>query len=285
MQISEALGALVLSNVTQLLCLIQVPITCYVFLTTRGYLSKHTTQVMLASDDEEIIVLCLGLLKGLLSGAWLTFFASISSFCILIHWYNFPFFTTTTGQMRISREEEVLLFDVVPLLEGLTRHERPEIGEAAAELRVRLAAQDRSWAAAPTSTTTTDTSDTHETTIADVMRELSDPLLPVRAHGLVALRRLVLRRDPVALRNLDKIVGIFQAQLHDTDSFVYLGAVHGLSALGDLDPPRFVPLIASLYADATMHEATRLKLGEALMLVALRCGAALPKYGTHFFCQ
>jgi hypothetical protein len=66
------------------------------------------------------------------------------------------------------------------------------------------------------------------------MKDLTDPMLPVRAHGLIVLRRLVLEKDPAALSRLDVICNIFHSQLRDTDSYVYLNAIYGLSALADV---------------------------------------------------
>ncbi len=64
-------------------------------------------------------------------------------------------------------------------------------------------------AGAVTSTTTSD--------LKDILKDLSDPLIPVRASGLVALRKLVLCKDPTIEHQLDKVVDIFLTQLQDTE--------------------------------------------------------------------
>lgn len=56
--------------------------------------------------------------------------------------------------------------------------------------------------------------------VEQILAELRDPLLPVRAQALVALRKLVLAKDEFARANRDKILDIFQTQLRDSDRFI-----------------------------------------------------------------
>src|SRR4051794_17792336 len=62
-------------------------------------------------------------------------------------------------------------------------------------------------------------------------------------------------------------------------SFVYGNAVRGLSALGDILPERVLPLLTQQYASVSVTEASRLKIGEALLQVSQRAGEVLPNYG------
>ncbi|KAG7311365.1 hypothetical protein JYU34_002404 [Plutella xylostella] len=67
-----------------------------------------------------------------------------------------------------------------------------------------------------------------ERAVSDVF----DGLLPVRAHGIIELTRLIESRDPEALSKKHYIFCIFQDQLKDPDSYIYLSAINGISALG-----------------------------------------------------
>jgi len=51
------------------------------------------------------------------------------------------------------------------------------------------------------------------------MKDLDDEEIPVRAHGLFALRKLINERpqDPVVLENLDFIFNRFLKELSDED--------------------------------------------------------------------
>jgi hypothetical protein len=53
------------------------------------------------------------------------------------------------------------------------------------------------------------------------LKELADELLPIRAHGLNEIKKLVLARNPVATKNLGAILCIFLDMLQDEDRFVY----------------------------------------------------------------
>jgi hypothetical protein len=58
--------------------------------------------------------------------------------------------------------------------------------------------------------------------VEQILAELRDPLLPVRAQALVALRKLVLAKDEFARSNKDRILDIFQTQLRDSDRLALL---------------------------------------------------------------
>ena len=115
-----------------------------------------------------------------------------------------------------------------------------------------------------------------------VLRDLEDEQLPVRAHALIALRRLVEAKDPVTTRNVPYILGLFESQLGDTDTYMYFAAINGLVSLGDLFPVRVVPVLARKFRDVTVGTENRLKLGEAMMRVGRSCGQALPHHINMF---
>jgi len=246
-------------------------------------------KVMLSSSnaDEETLTLCLGLLSVVVNG--------------------------TT--VRIRKSEEFLVLDLLPFLELLCEHES-ELGslpcdvsphslthslthlsiqcsvrEMAGQLQAIIASRDRQWVledeatdhdATATAANGASPASSSKEAIRRILQEIKDPFLPVRAHGLVNLRKLILARDPLALRNLDQALAIFQAQLHDSDTFVYLGAIEGLSALGDIEPARVIPIVTESFADVTREPTCRLKLGEALVKIARRCGHVLPEYAKSF---
>lgn len=117
-----------------------------------------------------------------------------------------------------------------------------------------------------------------------------------RAYAIVCLRKLVLHRDEVTKKNLEKVFDVFNTQLHHDDTyvsplfslhsplslfplssllssilslsdvvlcrFIYLNAIKGLSALGDvyryttslLLQPSVLPLHPSLLSPSTVNE-------------------------------
>eukprot|EP00833_Pecoramyces_ruminatium_P006170 jgi/Orpsp1_1/1180202/evm.model.c7180000072496.3 len=114
------------------------------------------------------------------------------------------------------------------------------------------------------------------------MKDMADELLPVRAHGMTQLRNMILKRDEVANENLDDIIKIFLNQIEDQDSFIYLNAVKGLSALTDTHPFKVIPEILKIYKCSTKDNQNqmdyRLRLGEALLQTIQRAGDTFGKY-------
>ena len=117
-----------------------------------------------------------------------------------------------------------------------------------------------------------------EEALERVLKDLSDPLLPVRAHALVGLRKLVLSRDAATLDKFERVLQLFSAQMTSDDSYLYLGAIQGLAALGDVAASRTIPMLLKDFHNSKLATETRLKVGEALVTIAQRCGEMLPVY-------
>jgi hypothetical protein len=124
---------------------------------------------------------------------------------------------------------------------------------------------------------------------------LQDPILPVRAHGLLLLRQLV---SPPSAQASDKarvdqalvpaITSIFLQSVQDDDSYLFLNAVQGLAAMVDTFGRDVLKALVNEYANVlhkielTQSEVdTRLRVGEALGQVIRRCGDALGLYSNE----
>lgn len=152
----------------------------------------------------------------------------------------------------IDRAEELLLFDLVAPLRLIGQFPRESLASSATALHDKIVNRDISWA--QTSTSSVSVNDDSVNALESALRDLNDPLLPVRAHGLIALRRLVLARDPHTMQHLTRVVEIFRTQLQDDDSYVYLGAIRGFSALGDVEFETIVPLMRDLFLEYQIGE-------------------------------
>ncbi|KAI5632173.1 transport and Golgi organization protein 6 [Phthorimaea operculella] len=67
-----------------------------------------------------------------------------------------------------------------------------------------------------------------EKAISDVF----DDLLPVRAHGIIELSKLIDAKDPETISKKHYIFCLLQEQLKDPDSYLYLAAINGIASLG-----------------------------------------------------
>lgn len=130
----------------------------------------------------------------------------------------------------------------------------------------------------------------------EALRDLADPLLPVRAHGLVTLTKLIETKDPYAVARNAIILRLFQVTISIThllivhsaslfylciwlqenlkheDSFIYLASINGLCALATTFPEKIVETLVLEYIDMPKRVAvseitieTRIKLGEILV--------------------
>ncbi|KAG0743984.1 hypothetical protein G6F57_001082 [Rhizopus arrhizus] len=114
----------------------------------------------------------------------------------------------------------------------------------------------------------------------EAMKSLQDDLLPIRAHGMGMLKEMALAKDPLVSSGdgLNQLLDIFIRLVQDEDSYIYLNAVKGLSALTDAYGNEIIKKLGDIYSDNQQKLDNRLRIGEALLQTVQRCGDALGKY-------
>ena len=109
------------------------------------------------------------------------------------------------------------------------------------------------------------------------MRDVLDPLLPIRGHAFIVLAKLIRMKDAAAMENQETLRELFSSNLKHEDSYIYLTAIQGLVTLADVNADAVVPILAAQFAQlgsqptkCTRTSEVRMKLGEALVK-ASRC--------------
>ena len=118
------------------------------------------------------------------------------------------------------------------------------------------------------------------------LRDLNDPLLPVRAHGLVVLRKLIDKKHEKCIQNKNTLIDIFIKNIKSDDSYVYLAAINGLISLVDYDQNRILDLLLNEYIlnsknDKRLDMETKLKIGEVLTKTVRKFNELVPVYGNR----
>ncbi|KAI1789539.1 hypothetical protein LXA43DRAFT_1075305 [Ganoderma leucocontextum] len=201
----------------------------------------------------------------------------------------------------LSARNAPVLNDIFSLLEPLSKASDGEIRPLAREARMVMTARLASTSnpsGGRASKASSGDAETPQETYQKALKLLQDPLLPVRAHGLMLLRQLVSARRALARSTLSEpaldralvpgILSIFMQSIQDDDSYMFLNAVQGLSAMVDGYGKDVLRGLVSTYADGlgspgasamSQHDVdVRTRVGEALGQVVRRCGEALPSY-------
>jgi len=129
------------------------------------------------------------------------------------------------------------------------------------------------------------------------LKLLQDPILPVRAHGLLLLRQLVTPSKTggtgQGIRGLDPalvpaVLSIFLQSVQDEDSYIFLNSVQGLAAMVDGLGREVLKGLVDEYVGKLEGLGTGLlsqqdvdiktRVGEALGIVIKRCGDSLGIY-------
>lgn len=127
------------------------------------------------------------------------------------------------------------------------------------------------------------------------LKLLQDPILPVRAHGLLLLRQLVSQygRSSPDVASAEgalapAILSIFMQAVQEDDSYIFLNAVQGLSVMVDTFGKEVLNSLLETYTHnltsvhggylTTQEVDTRVRVGEALGQVIRRYGDTLGKH-------
>ncbi|OQR99120.1 hypothetical protein THRCLA_06602 [Thraustotheca clavata] len=248
--ITEVIGPAILRSATSILqCLVTV-IDMY----TSSYEPSRAVFDLADGEDEEtawdVLSICLGMITTILE----------------------------VGVRDRPEAEEGLLRQLLPSLEILSTHSKIDIAEMASEMRLQILA--RPTGQAPESKKT---QLTFENVIALSEQDLASPNVPLRARGLVRLNKLIRHNKEDTRVNVEVLMKLFIKHLNDTESYVYLASIQALSTLSDIHPKVAIPLLLQATQDTTKYSIDqRIKLSEALMFTARRCGDVLPMYSKGF---
>ncbi|KAG5646622.1 hypothetical protein DXG03_002926 [Asterophora parasitica] len=195
----------------------------------------------------------------------------------------------------LSARTAPVLNDIFSLLEPLVREGSTAVREIAREARMVMTARLASTSSSGRSKAHDEDEESAYDIYQKALKLLQDPILPVRAHGLLLLRQLVTpaswdsqdpKLDDHAL--VPAILSIFLQSVQDDDSYVFLNAVQGLAVMVDRFGKDVLKGLMKEYADgldglgaANLKQRdldTRTRVGEALGAVIRRCGEALGNY-------
>lgn len=97
------------------------------------------------------------------------------------------------------------------------------------------------------------------------LTNVNDPLVPIRAHGLLQLRQLIEKKSP--LIDVKKVFAIHITQLHDQDAFIYLNVIRGLGVLVQFAPNETLDLLLQFYRACRNKNSVDdiLKVGEVFI--------------------
>ncbi|KAG8846167.1 hypothetical protein FRB96_002066 [Tulasnella sp. 330] len=185
-------------------------------------------------------------------------------------------------------------------VERLTNHVSTTVRELAREARLVMTARNASTSttAPQVSEGPADARQLAQDQYQHALKLLQDPILPVRAHGLVLLKNLVLAAKaptPGAKSTVDPalipaILSIFLQLVQEDDSYIFLNAVQGLVAMADTIGQEILKGLIDVYAggvlggsiDSVMSKAEmdrRVRVGEALGQFIRKCGDTLSAHG------
>ncbi|XP_060518577.1 transport and Golgi organization protein 6 homolog isoform X2 [Cylas formicarius] len=120
-----------------------------------------------------------------------------------------------------------------------------------------------------------------QTEFERALADICDPLLPVRGHGLMTMKKLIEKKDPQVVNRKHYVINILQQHLKDADSFIYLSAIDGLASMANMFPDLVLQILCEEYSEFARQEddhETRIKLGESLVRVIKLLDEMAPKY-------
>lgn len=196
----------------------------------------------------------------------------------------------------MSARTAPVLNEIFSLLEPLALTGPTSIRPLAREARMVMTARLASTSTAGSSKIRDTEEEDMQQTYQKALKLLQDPILPVRAHGLLLLRQLVTTsptKSSAKSKSLDPalvpaILSIFLQSVQDDDSYIFLNAVQGLAAMVGTFGKDVLRGLVRDYSHGldgntvTQQDVdTRVRIGEALGIVIRRCRDTLGSYSNY----
>ena len=122
-------------------------------------------------------------------------------------------------------------------------------------------------------------------TFEEALEHLEDKEIPIKGHGLIVLTNLIEKKDDTAMKNIDKVFDIFNKNLDDSDTYIYLQAVKGLASCSFHKPDLVIEKLCHEFAhlDDAKYPGDkaleiRTKIGEAMVQVTRILGELTPAH-------
>ncbi|XP_022122240.2 transport and Golgi organization protein 6 [Pieris rapae] len=116
-----------------------------------------------------------------------------------------------------------------------------------------------------------------------------DELLPVRAHGIMELRKLIDAGDTETISKRHYLFCLFQEQLKDLDSYVYLSAINGIASLASHCTEDVLGVLCKEFLQVSTENIEmsennkadlRMKIGDIVVKVTKQLGELAIKHKT-----
>ncbi|XP_065651569.1 transport and Golgi organization protein 6 homolog isoform X2 [Hydra vulgaris] len=195
--------------------------------------------------------------------------------------------STLLGTGKLTSADFKVMHELLPALKNISlKHGNQSTCNMANDLHVFIA----TYGAVTSKTSSNISNETDKKTdfssevaYHDAMKDLLDPLLPTRGHALFQLSKLLQKRNKLAVKNCDKLLDIFEANLSHEDTYLYLASLEGLLALVDLNHKRVLPVLCQKFAqiqgkNEILSSELRMKLCEAIVKSCHLCASLLPTY-------
>jgi len=202
---------------------------------------------------------------------------------------------TFSEDETLTARSHPIFNEIFSILEPLAIRGSSALRPLAREARLIITARLANVSQARTRTTKTkkESADDSQEIYQKALKLLQDPILPVRAHGLLLLRQLVNpafgKAHQVDKALVPSILSIFLQSVQDEDSYIFLNAVQGLSSLVEIFGKEILQGLVRDYAGGLAGLGAgnlsqrdldiRTRIGEAMSSVIKRCGSALSIYG------
>ncbi|XP_034826313.1 transport and Golgi organization protein 6 homolog [Maniola hyperantus] len=114
------------------------------------------------------------------------------------------------------------------------------------------------------------------------LSNISDNLLPLRAHGIMELGKLIEKADPETISKRHYVFCLLQEQLKDPDSYIYLSAINCIASLASHCTSDILGVLCKEYLDISTEPESkenrnraaelRVKIGDVIVKVTKRLG-------------
>lgn len=121
-------------------------------------------------------------------------------------------------------------------------------------------------------------SDMSERELDQITKDLNDPIVPVRVHGLVKLKQLILSNDAHTVSRIAQIFNLIESSLADQEPYVFLACINVMAEMTVRKTDLLLPKLVVLYSRQDLDLQLRMNVGEVLVRFSKQMNATAPFY-------
>lgn len=111
-----------------------------------------------------------------------------------------------------------------------------------------------------------------------IINDLNNKLVPVRVHGLVRLKQMIMTNNNYAISQISNLLPMIESSLADEEPYVFLAAINVMVEMSVRQTQEILPRLIQMQSNSELPLQQRLNAGEAMIRLTKQLNNMTPHY-------